>query len=105
MWMDTLHLQSSLGDSYSFSYKSDALSIDAYLTGSITGGSGTEKKSEVTGESLAALLLHYSVETPAALFNLASDFSQDQRDEFFAVVRDLEKITFIWSETDWSDEK
>lgn len=103
--MEPLHLKSSLGDSYTFKYETKLLSIDAYLTGSITGGSGTEKKSEVAGESLANLLRHYSVETPKALFELARDFSQDQRDEFFAVIRDLEKVTFIWSETDWSDDK
>jgi len=102
--MESLHLNSSLGDSYTFSYESGVLSIDAYLTGSITGGSGTEKKSDVAGDSLANLLRHYSVETPEALFELARDFNQDLKDEFFAVIRGLENVTFIWSETDWSDD-
>lgn len=102
--MEPLHLKTSVGDSYSFRYESERLSIDAYLIGSITGGTGTEKKSEVTGKSLTNLLLHYSVDNPAALFELAKSFSEVQKNEFIKFICDHEKITFIWSETDWSDD-
>ena len=104
MQMATLDIKTAFGDSLTISFENEVISIDAYLIGSITGGTGTEKKSEVTGDGLKALLHHYSVKTPQDLYVLLKESAQEEREEFIKVLSTHEKITFIWSETDWSDD-
>jgi hypothetical protein len=105
MQMASLEIKSSFGDSHSFTYVDSVISDDAYLIGSMAGGTGTEQKSEIKGAKVEKLLKHYGAETVEALFATIDGGTQEEKDDFLKVISKLEKITFIWSETDWSDEK
>lgn len=100
-----LRFKSSFGDSYSFSFDKKEITVDAYLLGSITGGTGTEKKSEIKGAKLQQLLAEYEAIATEDLHRLVESFSTSEVDQFILSVSKYEDLTFIWSETDWSDEK
>jgi hypothetical protein len=100
-----LRCKSSFGDSYSFSFDKKEITVDAYLLGSITGGTGTEKKSEIKGAKLQQLLAEYEAISTEDLHRLVETFSTSEVDQFILSVSKYEDLTFIWSETDWSDEK
>lgn len=100
-----LRCKSSFGDSYSLSFGENEITVDAYLLGSITGGTGTEKKAEIKGAKLQKLLAEYDAISTEELHTLVETFSAKELDQFLLSVSQYEDITFIWSETDWSDEK
>ena len=103
--MQSINIKTSFGDSYSLTAEESGITIIAYLTGSITDGSGTEKNSEIKGANLSKLLTQYRISTPEQLLNLVYKFNKQDQESFIESVTKLEKILHIWSETDWSDEK
>ena len=100
-----MELRSTFGDSYGIDFTQEKIVVNAYLKGSIAGGTGTEKHSEVSGDSLISMLRFYEVGNPVELEDRAKEFSQEEIDGFLKRVTEHETITFLWSETDWSDEK
>ena len=105
MSQSSIECKSSFGDSVGLTFRDDIILIDAYLRGSIAGGTGTEEKAEISGAKLQKLLAEYNVKSPAELSALAQSLTPDEMDKFLLALRKYQDITFIWSETDWSDDK
>ena len=103
--MQIVSIITTTGDSYDISFGEDQISIEAYLLGSITGGTGTEKKSLIKGDNLLKLLALYSTATIEDLHKCFIEFNDLEIGKFLGATRLLEDITFLWSETDWSDDK
>jgi len=100
-----MEMKSTFGDSYGIDFTPEKIQCNAYLKGSIYGGTGTEKHSEISGAALDSILSHCNVASVEELEKAATNFSQEEIDRFLGLVTENETITFLWSETDWSDEK
>lgn len=100
-----MNLTSTFGDSYSLTFHPEKIEVRAYLKGSIAGGTNTEKISEIKGDQLAKFLDHLSASSVEEVEKALLGYDKDQIDDFLRSLSKYEKITYIWSETDWSDEK
>jgi hypothetical protein len=101
--MTSFEFKTSFGDSYTLTFELNRILIDAYLIGSMTGGTGTEKKSVIKDKNLSNFLEIYSVASPQDLPKLLSSFDVSQKEKFLESILEFEEVTFIWSETDFSD--
>jgi len=101
---ESLRFQDGHFDSYSLTIDADSIKIDCYLLGSITGGTGTECSHTIEGENISRFLESMKLNNAEELRSTSKSFQSEAWRNLHNKVIDHQTDSFVWSETDWSDD-
>ena len=97
---------------YKFSYKSDdytvkleegEIKLECYLSGSPTGGSGTECFHTIGTEKISGFLDELGGNSVNELFDKLKEMPSEKWSEFHQMVMRHQSKSFVWHETSWND--
>lgn len=88
-------------DTYTLTATPESIQLDCYLTGSVTGGSGTECAHTIIGININTFLKAMKVTDTQSLNSVATAYSARQWQFLHTTVIKFQTSSFTWD--DWSD--
>ncbi len=92
------------GGIYSLELNENEIKLECYLLGSPTGGTGTECSHTIGISKLGDFLSVISIKSIGEIPALLSTYGSEEWSEFHKLVMNHQTDTFVWYETDWSDD-
>ena len=94
------------GEFYTLKISKNEIKLDAYmLTENPTGLANTECYHELKRNDIPAFLIRMGVKNIEELVSLLPDFNDAQWSNLHKKLSENQSESFIWQETNWSDEK
>ena len=91
-------------DSHTLKLSTDLIQMDCYLSGSITGGTGTECHHMISGKKIPEFLAAMEADSIDSRCDLVPTYKGKDWGKLHMQVHAHQTDVFVWSETNWDDQ-